>query len=447
MNKIISIISLLIFNNIVLFSQTEHLYTFDECVKIGIKNNIELQQQNNNVKIANYTTQESRWNLAPQIDAYDYSNINLARATDQNNNYNSGKSYYMYYNLSASLALFQGLSRVNIISANKFLELSYKETEKQMENKLYLDIAEAFSQALYTKELIKVAEDELALNIQEDERIRSNIEEGKTEEVAGLESKAKISASKLSLQRLRNTYKLSLVKLTQLINYNESAAFDIDGSPLLQDIPMENTYTVDSIYNIACQNLPEIQSLEYQLKSYKKDLSAAKGKLFPTLSVEGGYSSYYYSTDTLSNGKIMPFESQMKNYLNPYVSLTLNIPIFSGFSKQFNIKRKKLQVTNSELELENKKITIKKEIESTLQELNAYQEEYQSALENLDYMNEYFESNKQRYDLGLINTTTFNEAQNKLSEAKASVLSAHYNWIVKEKMIKVYCGEALSPFN
>lgn len=424
-------------------SQTTHLYTFDECVATGLKNNIGIQEQQNNVKIADYDTKESRWNLAPKVSGYSYANINLNRATDQNNNYNTGKSYYMYYDLAASLVLFKGFSRLNLISANKFLELSYKETKKQMENQLYLDIADAFAKALYTKELIKVGEDELALNIQENERIKSGIEEGTTEQVAELETQAKVSASKLSLQRLKNNYQLSLVKLAQLIGLDNAQEFDIDGTSFMLIKPIDNKYTVDSVYDLACTRLPEIQSLEYELKSYQKELNAYRGYLLPSVILSGGYTSYYYSTDTLANGRTAPFSNQLKDYLNPYIGVTLNIPIFSGFSNRYNVKRKKLKVNNSMLELKNKKKTIRQEIESTLMELNAYEEEYQSALENLDYMQKYFESNKQRYDLGLINITTFNEAQNKLADAKASVLSARYNWIVQEKMVKMYCGEAL----
>ncbi len=446
MIKIKYFIVLLTFCSAIALAQTQY-YTFEQCVKMGIENNIDLQIQNNTIQSANYDTRETRWDMAPSISGYGNANIDLKRSTDQNNDVRSGVSYYSNYGISGSMSLFHGLTQHNIIAARKYMELSYKETAKKMQNQLYLDIAQYFSEALYTKELIQVSEENLEIRKAEYERIISNINLGLAAKADSLEAQASVSDNELDLQRLKNSYKLSLMKLAQLIGLESTLDFDIDDAAFLVQKPVANEYTTELVYSQACNNLPEIQSLEYSLMRAKKYLNVYRGNFSPSLSVSGGYSSNFYSTDTLADGSNTPFDKQFKTYLNPNLRLSLSVPIFSGFSKRYDVKRQKLEIKNTMLRLQNQKRTIRTTIESTLMQMNAYKDEYESASENLRYVKEYFDSYKEKYNLGMITSTEFNEAQNKFSSAKANVISARYNWIVQEKVIKVYSGEAILPIN
>lgn len=420
-------------------------YTFEQCVEMAISRNLDLKMQVNQVKKATINTKESKWGIAPNISGSATSSLNLRRSTNQNNQIASGTNYNLGYNIGGSLLLFNGLTRMNSIAANKYLEMSYKESTRILQNQLYLNIANIFSKTLYIKELISVSEERLSVNELEQERIVTNIELGLLEKVAALEIKATISSNKLELKRLQNEYKLALIELAQVIDYTDSENFEISDENFTLIKPTENSYTVASVYDMACVNLPEVRAREYQLQYMKKNVQIARGRLFPTLRVNGGYSSAFYSTDTLSDGSKTPISNQFKNYLNPSLNMSLNVPIFYGASIRFNIKRQKLNFENSMLEIENEKNTIKKEIESTLVQLNALQLEYLSAIDNLNYSKQYFESYRERFSIGLANSTDFNLAQNQLSKAKANVASARFNWIVQEKIIKVYTGEALIP--
>lgn len=431
----------IIFLPMIGFGQGSIPFTLSDCMEHALKENIQLKKQLNNQQIAQYQREESQWDLAPSISGGASSNLNFGRGTDQNNDIQSGTSYSVGYRISGSLTLFAGLKKINTIAARKYIELAYHETTQKQINNLYLQIVDLYTQILYQKELVKVAKERLEVSMLEAERIAAMIQSGVMEEVAKYEINATVSSNQLEVDQRTNNHNLLLLDLAQLIDYSDIDNFDIDPFEFNVVQPSELSYSTSMVYQWACTNLPQIKAKELELAYSQKVLDIYKGNLFPSLSMNGGYSSSFYSTDTLENGSQTPFGNQLSNYLNPSLGVSLNVPIFSGKSNTFQLKKQRLTIENAKYDMEYEKKILRKEIESTLKQLQAYETEYRSATDNLFYVEKSFETSRERYQLGLVNATDFVFAQNQLSQAKVSVISAKYNWIVQEKTLRLLMGE------
>lgn len=417
-------------------------FTLMDCIEQALKENIQLKQQLNNQEIARYDREQSQWDLGPSISGGASSGVNFGRGTDQNNNIQSGTSYSVGYGISASLTLIGGLKKINTIAARKYIELAYRETTQKQINALYLQIVDLYTRILYQKELIKVAKEKLELSKLEAERITATIESGLLEEVAQHEINATVSSNQLELDQRTNNHNLLLLDLAQLIEYPDIEHFDIDTFEFGTIQPSTLNYTPEMVYQWACMNLPRVKAKEFELAYSKKVLAIYKGNLAPSLDMNGGYRSSFYSTDTLVNGSQTPFGNQFSNYLNPSLGVSLNVPIFNGRASSYQLKKQRLTIENANYNLEYEKKVLLKEIELTLKQLQAYETEYKSASDNLVYVEKSFETNREKYQLGLLNATDFVFAQNQLSQAKVSVVNAKYNWIVQEKTLRLLMGES-----
>ena len=67
--------------------------------------------------------------------------------------------------------------------------------------------------------------------------------------------------------------------------------------------------------------------------------------------------------------------------------------------------------------------------------------EFLNSTDYLGFVQKSYESNKEKYTLGLINSTDFIMAQNQLANAQLSLMNARLNWIVQERIVKLYMGE------
>lgn len=443
--KIISFRLMLVSFIFLLFSQTsfpqnKKEWSLADCINYGMSHNLGLKINQNSGEKQDLDYKQSKWQLAPSINGWGNGNLNLRRSTDQNNQISSGNSYSMSYGLTASLNLFSGLSRINRISAMKFNSLAYNETTKQQENILYLDIVKLFSQTIFDKQQVTIAEEQFQLSLKEQEKIESKVSLGLLGNSSLDEIKATVSGNQYTLDKQINSFNLSLLNLIQLIDLPDTSDFNLSGLEFELVVPSEKKFTVEEVYQLACENLPDLKEKEYRLTYYKKVLSAYQGQKLPSLSVEGNYYSQFYSTDTLSNGAKTPVGDQFNNYLNPSVGLSLNIPIFNKRATEFQVKKSKIDIENAVLELEQQKKEIYNEIQNAIQLFNSCYLEYVNASDNLKYVEKSFEIYKEKYSLGLLNSTDFITAQNQLLQSKTNVLSAKYNWILQEKMIRLYSG-------
>lgn len=423
------------------YSQEKTVFTLKDCINRAIAENLDLKIQKNYERQAMLSRQQSQWQLAPSVSGWGSSSLNLNRSTDQNNDIISGRAYSIGYGLSAGISLFSGFTKLNTIAAMKYNELVYNESTRYAENQLYLQIIEKYSTVLYQRSMIDVLDEKLQNSIRERDRIKATIETGRLEKVALYEIEATVSGNQLSKKQMENSYKLALIQLAQLIEWPNPETFEISDEEFKRTTPQDMLYTYENIYNMACINLPEVKRKEYQIQYLKKILSTVKGRKLPSISLNAGYRSNYYSTDTLANGKTTPFIDQYNSYRTSGLGLSLSIPVFNGFSRNIEVRKSKISLENGLYALENQKKLISKEIVEAIQRLKALKTEFESAKDNLMFVEKSYDTYREKFQLGLISSTDFITAQNQLSQAQANVISARYSWIIQQKIIELYKGE------
>ncbi len=421
-------------------AQTPEGWTLERCIEQALAENIQLKIQENIGKKASYDRSQSQWNLAPSLNGWGNSSFDFRRSTNQNNEISSGPTYTMGYGISSSLNLFAGFTSINAIAANRFNELACREGFRLASNQLITEVIRLYANVVYQQSMIEIARQQLETSLLESERIAATIEVGQMEPVAQNEVNALVSGHKLDLTRAENDFRLLKLKLAQLIELPENTLFSLSPDAIENQKPRALQLETDSVYQAACLHYPSILEKEFEREYFRKILDISKGRLAPNITLSGGYSSGFYSTDTLANGKQTPVGTQFSDYLNPSVGLSLNIPILNGRYRDFQVKKSRIDLENALYELENQKKMIRREIEDALMQLDALYNESEHALANALFAEKSFETYREKYRLGLINTTGFMEAQNQLSRAKTEVLRTKYSWFVVYQTLKLYQG-------
>lgn len=444
MRYVILFFSLLTISCLTSSAQTTDDWTLERCINHALEHNIDLKIQQNYEQKATYNRQQSEWSLLPSVNGWGNSSFDFRRSTNQNNEIASGPSLNTNYGISSSLRLFAGFTSINTIAAYRFNELAVQESSKMAVNKLVISITELFAQVLYQKALVVVLEEQLNISQFEGKRITANIDAGLLEAVAQLEIDATVSGNQLQLNRAQNDYRLMKLRLSQLIEIPENTNFEPVSTTFDQMLPSDSNLRIDNVYKLACENYPAVLQKEFEMDYYRKMLHVSKGNMSPSLTLSGGYSSAFFSTDTLADGRQTPVETQFGNYLNPSVGLSLSIPIFNSRSREINVKRSKIDMENALYSLENQKKLIRREIEEALLRLENLAMEYQYAQKNLLNVEKSFDTYREKYRMGLINTTDFMSAQNQLAVAKSDQTRTKYSWMVQKYTLELYKGSQWS---
>jgi len=428
-------------------SSAQKTWSLEDCIMYALENNISIKQQALNTNYSENLLDQSKIQMAPNLNAGANYGFAFGRALDQTTYRFKENQTIMSnnLNLSSSVTLFNGLQQRNTIQQNEFnLRASLQDLEK-LKNDISLLLASGYLQILFNMELLQVSKDQHELTLQQVERTSKLVDAGSLARGSLLEIQAQAAGEELNVIEAQNLLDISFLNLTQMLDLDSVGDFEIE-IPEFGDVVREPILiTVGSVYNDALNVLPQVQGAEYRLKSAYQGLSIAEGGRSPSLYLNAQWGTGFsdarqrINTESLELEDV-PFWDQMNGNQNATVSLGLNIPIFNQWMVNTNISNARLNVISNELSLETTKMDLYKNIQQAFADATAAHKKYLATEEALISMEESFKYTEQKFEVGLVNTVDYNTEKNRLAKTQSDLLQSKYDYIFKMKILDFYRG-------
>lgn len=447
--------------------------TLEQCIEYALKNNIQIQQSELNTEISDINLTQSQLSLLPSLNANGAHSYNFGRTIDRfTNQFATQQVLSQNFSLSSDVTLFNGLQTINTIHQNRYAYLANKYSVDKMKNDISLNVATAYLQILYSMEAVENARNQIGITTAQSERSKKLVDAGSIARGAYLDILAQLSTEELNLTNAENQLNIAYLSLAQLLNLSNASGLrivkpeiSIEAQPLLG-------IDVAQVYNTAVENLPEMKSAKYNVKSAEKGLDVAWGGLSPRLVLSGSYGTgysglskelsgtpeftgYQPTGDVTETGekvltpgftaptRVIPFMDQYKNNVNKSIGLYLTIPIFNRWQTKSSIDRARIQKMNAELSVESTKLQIQKSVQQAYADANAGLKKYYASTRAVEAIQESFKYTEQKFNVGIVNTNDYNDSKNKLIKAQSDLLQAKYEYIFKTKVLDFYQGKAL----
>ena len=411
--------------------------TLEECLKIGIENNLSLAGSRNELRKAKHLLSENRAKLLPQINAVAGFNDNFnppVSVTDGSaygNPYNVTKT--LQYNASAGLQLQMPLYNQTVYTAidiartmNELNRLSY---EKARED-LMLQISKMYYLGQNTVEQLALIQ-ENRVRLQELRDITQAFFDN------GMAMEVDVKRVNINLENLQVQYdnaKSMLVQQLNLLKY----VMDYPAEEEIALTPV-NPEQVESVSLTGLRSdLYELQLLESQEKLAGQQKELIRQGYFPSLSLTGSwmYSAY---TDKARHW----FHSGPSNHWYPSsgVGLTLRVPIFDGLDKRARIRKARIDEENARLNYENMRKNMETQYLNATNDLMNNQRNFQKQKDNYLLAEEVYQVTTDRYREGIASMTEVLQDEMRMSEAQNNYLSAHYNYQVANLTLLKLTGQ------
>ena len=138
------------------------------------------------------------------------------------------------------------------------------------------------------------------------------------------------------------------------------------------------------------------------------------------------------------------FATQMKNNFSQYIGLNLSVPIFNRFQTRNNVRSARIDRENQQLQLDNVKKTLYKEIQQVYYNAVAADSKYRSSEAAARSSKDAFTLMQAKYENGKATITEFNEAKNNYLKAESDLVQARYESLYQCALIDFYRGRQLS---
>lgn len=434
------IITLLIFivTGIQAFSQLQpnSVQTFNfsivDCLKYANDHQSTIVNANLDIKSAEYRVKETIGIGLPQISGQatftDYLKLPTTLLPGEFLNQPGtfipvkfGVNYNSNLALNASQIIFSGSYLVGLKAAKTYKELSNRNYTR---SKIDVDVnvTKAYYQVLVSNEQIRLLDANINQLKQQLDQTTAQNKQGFVEKIdvdrITVQYNNLVTNRENTVRLLALNYQLLKFQMGMPIEYNLTLA------DKLADVNIDNNvvaYTTDTTFY---QN-----RIEYGLQETQKNLNALDIKnrisqYYPSLTANGSAASAFQNN---SFGQLYN-----SSFPSSYIGLTLNVPIFNGFQRYYQIKQAKITYLKSQNDLINLKNSLNLQASQAsvnytngLQTLNNQKKSQELAREVLRV-------SKIKYQQGVGSSIEVTQAQTELENADNQYIQGLYDALVSK---------------
>ena len=418
------------------------IWTLEECVTYAVENNLSIQQFELDLENATIDTSDAIGAFLPDLNGSLIGQSNKGLSFDPTNNQPVNTTQITSSGSITSRALlFDGLRNVHRLNRAKLNAIANQYRLEDLVNDIRLNVAINYLSILSSKEAAKVAKALYAVTEQDLNRTRELVESGVVARGDLLEIEATAATREQQIINAENDVLINRISLAQLLQITDYENFDI--SDVDFEVPAAEILknSPKAIFDKALSYWYETKFFETSVELAEKDLSLAKGENYPSLVGFFNYNTRY-SDQFLDpvTGQVIPFSEQL--WLNDGVGfgVQINVPVFNGWSTRNKIKRSQINVIKAELELEQNKLDLETNINQAYVDVVNSSKAYDAALKTREARRLALDYSKERFDVGIMNSFDYSQAQARVDNAEAEVIRTKYDYVFRIKVLEFYFG-------
>ena len=412
----------------------------DSCMTYAVEHATDVKREMINARQRKQDYQKAVTDFLPSVAGGVQGQYAWGRNIDpETNTYNHVTTFNNYYQLYASLNVFDGFATINAFKQAK-LARAYSTTAMQkVRDDKAIDVMQKFVDAAYAEASIQIASDKLAESKRLLGKMQRLYELGEKGRPDVVQMESQVAEDEYNLTHQKHVAQQSLLTLKSAMNFpvEEELRLVTNGKQVNESFPINH----ETVYQNFLNASPDVKSAEYEVEKARYDYKIAKGRLLPSLSLSGGISTNFYRNLSLG-GQYEGFASQFRNNRGEYLALTLSIPIYDNVAWH-SVKKARNDWQLAQVNLEETKRKLHDHIAQAVMDAEGYAKElYQMnkkvASDSLAY---YMSSRK--FEEGMLSTFDLHTAAQTLLESRIKQLQMQMLLVIKQRLVGYYQGKNL----
>lgn len=409
---------------------TKHAFTIQQAVEYAAKNNVQVKNALLNIQSQQQTNREITAAALPNVTGSagitDYITIPTSLLPGEIFGQPAGTyipvRFGTKYNSSATIQLQQLL-----FDGQVFIALQARATsiEFQTKNKEVTEevIKTNIHKIYYQLVLSKTQLDLLDANIARLEKLKHDAGELYKNGFAEKLDLDKISVQLANLQtektKALNSISIGYLGLKTLMGMPVKDTLVLTDK--ISDDQVKEDFSNDTAYQYTDRK--EFQYLSLGKKLNEFNIKRYQLSYIPTLSLTGLYSK---------NAQRNKFDIFGKGdwFSTAYVGVNLSVPIFDGFARSSRIKRSRIELKQTENQLENLKLAIDSEVEQAKINFKSALATMTTQKKNMELAEAVYNQTKKKFEVGTGSNTEITAAQTDLVTAQTNYISSLYSAII-----------------
>lgn len=435
---ILSLTSTILFVAAAAGQDTIRTLTFKDAVKIGLDNNLNLNQQKNLLISSRVTKTQGMLGIGPSVNI----NGNLGRNDGNSFNQQQGRVVngildFANASVDASMPLFRGLNAVNNYRASSNQYEAQMHFVNRTNQDVIRDVARQYLTCLLDQALVNISEKNLETQQQQYNQISEQVNAGAKAEVDARNQEYQLKNAHLLLLRARNTLRNDKAVLAQTLQLDPSITFDLEEPSM--PIGSPESLSLDELYQLAAERRSDLKRAHYNEKAFQFGYYASKGTYFPSVTLFASYGSAYNFIHGFDENRTFDQQFTADNLQLTY-GVSFRVPIHNALQNRATTVRNRMLFENSRLQAENTELIVKSEVLLAYQNLQDARAAFEAAEAQLQAAETSNALERERYSLGISDIVALTISNQTLTRAQGDYQSSRYTLMFQNLLINYATG-------
>lgn len=410
----------------------QDLLTIEEAVKIALKNNYEIRIAANELEIDETFASVGRAGMLPTVGVTATNNNSISNSSQTRADGNlieldNARNNSLNYGVGLNWTIFDGFAMFARYDQLKELEkLGEAELQKTILEKVS-DVMITYYDLVQQQQQLAALDTTMVISEQRLELAQNRFTIGRSSKLEVLNAKVDLNTDRTTMLRQIETYTNLKIRLNDILARDPNTEFVV-----IDEIPVEEQLFLPELTRLAKLQNPSLQAQLINQNIAKLELKQVKAARYPSVIANTGYQ---FNESESSLGFTTSASNRGWNY-----GFTARMNLFDGFTQNQNVQIAKIQLENSEIE-------IQQQLQTLLSQLGIA---YQTYLTNLSLV-ELEETNEriarenlditmEKFRIGTIPTIEFRTAQLNYVNALVRFSNAKYEAKLSEITLQEMAG-------
>lgn len=452
--------------------QDSTVLTFEEAVKIALRNNVTLLQQRNNLELNQMQKRSAMASMGPNVS------LNGSATQFNGNSFNqqqgrviNGIRDNVSGSLNADINLFNGFGRINQIRASVAAFDAQQYFVDRTAQDVINNVATQYLQVLLDIELRRIAKENFDVQQTTLDQVKAYVEVGSRSQVDEYNQDALTKNAELRYVQADIALTNDLALLTQTLLIDPFENYGVKRPDWnINEIGLQQT-ALEEMLTIAKNNRADYKRALKNEDAQRFGAMAARSNMAPSLVAFFNYGSGYNfqhsvpdsavrtsrplvqispgvygfgneTSETIVNPDIArPFSEQFRtNNVYKSYGLQLNIPLFRGLQNRTQYVQQRVASDNAKLIAKQADFQLKNDVLRSVKNFEGIKKAYQVALDQARAAELAYQFESERYKLGVTNLVEYTTANRAYIQAATDKAQAEYRLLFQKIQLDYSLG-------
>lgn len=424
------------------FAQQQQLppkLSFKDAVKIGLQNNVLLNQQKNQLDYTQINKTSSLLQMGPSIQANGDAYRNDGNSFNQNEGrVVNGVIDFVNGNVSANMPVFNGLYYMNQYRQAKNSNDAQLHQVQRSTQDVIRDVSDQYLICLLDQELNTINKENVNTQQVQYDQIKEQVRLGAKAEADLYNQEYQLKNAELLLVRSQNKLKNDIATLALTLQIDPTIYFEVEKVDWDINAAVADTLSFDQLYATALERRSDLKQAEHSEKAAHFGYSSQKGRYYPRIDAGIQYGSrynYIHGEDNRSFGDQFGKDNTALGY-----GFSLNIPIYNGLLIRSQAAFSKVAYENAKIRHQNTEMTVKSDVLRAYQNFHDAKTSYEASAAQLRAAELTYQMELERYNLGISNIVQLSLVNQTYVRAQGDLQTALFTLMFQKLLISYAAG-------